>query len=121
MAETKTSPLTKTIIATMGAALVGVIAASTVVSFFLLSVITAGSKHHTQQAACLPGSSAATVLDTAAYSGEWVNPAVGPIMSRFGWRELTNAAGSNMHSGVDVGAPYGHPILAAADGIVSIS
>lgn len=44
--------------------------------------------------------------------GEFVNPVNGVFTSRFGQRW------GRMHSGIDIGAPKGTPIKAAADGIV---
>jgi murein DD-endopeptidase MepM/ murein hydrolase activator NlpD len=43
----------------------------------------------------------------------WVRPAWGPLTSPFGYRW------GKLHKGVDIGAAYGSPIVAAADGVVT--
>jgi murein DD-endopeptidase MepM/ murein hydrolase activator NlpD len=49
---------------------------------------------------------------TVAGSG-WVRPAYGPLTSPFGYRW------GRLHKGIDIGAPYGAPIYAAAAGVVT--
>ena len=51
----------------------------------------------------------------------WVNPAVGPITSGFGWRKHPITGVYKMHEGTDVGAPSGAPIWAASAGTVVYS
>jgi murein DD-endopeptidase MepM/ murein hydrolase activator NlpD len=48
-------------------------------------------------------------------TGDYVWPVHGRITSRFGWRAL------GWHSGVDIGAVAGTPILAAASGVVTFA
>jgi murein DD-endopeptidase MepM/ murein hydrolase activator NlpD len=48
-------------------------------------------------------------------------PANGWITSYFGHRISPYSGGLKMHEGLDVGAPYGTPIVAPADGIVTFS
>jgi murein DD-endopeptidase MepM/ murein hydrolase activator NlpD len=43
----------------------------------------------------------------------WVRPAYGPLTSPYGWRW------GRLHKGIDIGAPYGAPIYAAAAGVVT--
>ena len=50
-----------------------------------------------------------------------VVPAQGPISSEFGPRVLISFSRPRMHSGVDILAPRGAPVLAAGDGIVAFS
>lgn len=50
-----------------------------------------------------------------------VIPAQGPISSEFGPRVLISFSRPRMHSGVDILAPRGAPVLAAGDGIVAFS
>lgn len=50
-----------------------------------------------------------------------VVPAKGPISSEFGPRVLISFSRPRMHSGVDILAPRGTPVLAAGDGIVAFS
>jgi len=49
-----------------------------------------------------------------------VKPVTGTITSRFGLRQATAIVSGN-HKGMDIGAPNGTPILAAADGTVTYS
>ncbi|MGH3744966.1 MAG: M23 family metallopeptidase, partial [Mycobacteriales bacterium] len=50
---------------------------------------------------------------------QWVAPAYGPITSPFGLRNNPNDPGHpELHGGIDIGAPLGAPIYAAADGVV---
>lgn len=50
-----------------------------------------------------------------------VVPAHGPISSEFGPRVLISFSRPRMHSGVDILAPRGAPVLAAGDGVVAFS
>jgi murein DD-endopeptidase MepM/ murein hydrolase activator NlpD len=43
----------------------------------------------------------------------WVRPAHGPLTSHFGYRW------GKLHKGIDIGAPWGSPIYAASDGVVT--
>lgn len=50
---------------------------------------------------------------------QWVAPAYGPITSPFGYRNNPNDPGHpEFHGGIDIGAPLGAPIYAAAAGFV---
>jgi murein DD-endopeptidase MepM/ murein hydrolase activator NlpD len=50
---------------------------------------------------------------------QWVAPAYGPITSPFGARNDPNHNGHiEVHGGIDIGAPLGAPIYAAAAGVV---
>jgi murein DD-endopeptidase MepM/ murein hydrolase activator NlpD len=48
-------------------------------------------------------------------------PAIGWITSYFGQRISPYAGKLKMHEGLDVGAPYGTPIVAPADGLITFS
>lgn len=50
--------------------------------------------------------------------GQFIWPAQGPVESGFGMRWHPILGGYRMHTGIDIGAPYGAPIIASADGIV---
>ncbi len=46
-------------------------------------------------------------------------PLYGTINSTFGWRKNPFGRGYEFHTGVDIDAPYGAPVRATADGVVS--
>lgn len=49
----------------------------------------------------------------------FTTPAPGyPVISPFGLRQLPWEEGGRLHAGVDIAAPSGEPVLAAADGVV---
>jgi len=49
-------------------------------------------------------------------------PTVGPITSGFGYRRSpVSRSRTEFHEGVDIGAPYGSPIRATGDGVVTLS
>ncbi len=49
----------------------------------------------------------------------FLKPAAGPTSSPFGRRRILNDQPRNPHSGMDIAAPAGEPILAARDGVVT--
>ena len=64
----------------------------------------------------------------AAYTGEttgkWSKPVTGAnvrITSGYGSRPSPTAGASTNHEGIDIGAPYGTPVKAAANGIVNFA
>ncbi len=70
-----------------------------------------------RRAAQLAGQAApAPVNEGAPGSFSW--PASGPITSPFGMRDDPNGRGFRMHTGIDIGAPMGATITAAAGGRV---
>lgn len=59
--------------------------------------------------------------DSILHSTPTILPANGWITSYFGHRISPYSGGRKMHEGLDVGAPFGTPIVAPADGIVTFS
>ncbi len=54
-------------------------------------------------------------------SGGYPLPYVVPVTSGFGWRTNPITGEWAFHSGIDLGAPYGTPVLATSDGIVEFA
>jgi len=57
----------------------------------------------------------------AAARGSLTVPATGPVTSPFGPRTDPITGKSEFHEGIDLGAPYGAPIRAAAAGVVTFA
>ena len=51
----------------------------------------------------------------------WIDPASGPIVSRFGMRSDPFTGQPRMHNGIDIDAPMGAPILATEAGTVTFA
>jgi murein DD-endopeptidase MepM/ murein hydrolase activator NlpD len=51
-------------------------------------------------------------------SGIYIWPTSGPITSPFGWRTHPIFGTQRFHSGIDIGADYGDPVVAADGGVV---
>ena len=62
------------------------------------------------------GSTSTGPLPTGGGQLAW--PAAGPITSPYGWRTHPIFGDRRMHTGIDIGAPYGAPAVAADDGTV---
>jgi Peptidase family M23/Peptidase family M23 N-terminal domain len=60
----------------------------------------------------------ATFSDTLPHSLRMHSPVVGPRSSSFGLRRVFNGQGRNPHSGMDIAAPVGTPVVAPAPGRV---
>jgi murein DD-endopeptidase MepM/ murein hydrolase activator NlpD len=54
-------------------------------------------------------------------SGGFIWPVVGPITSGYGWRIHPIFKVPEFHTGIDIGVPYGTPILASKSGVVTYS
>jgi septal ring factor EnvC (AmiA/AmiB activator) len=61
---------------------------------------------------------AAGQTPTACVSGHFIWPAQGPVVSGFGMRWHPILGGYRMHTGIDIAADYGAPIVASDDGVV---
>ena len=51
--------------------------------------------------------------------GQFLWPAAGPLTSPYGWRTHPIFGDQRLHTGIDIGAPYGAPVIAADDGTVT--
>lgn len=49
----------------------------------------------------------------------YIWPVIGELTSSFGWRTHPITGRRTLHKGIDIAAPMGAPIMAAADGVVS--
>lgn len=66
--------------------------------------------------ALLAGSPSGGALPTGGGQLAW--PAAGPVTSGFGYRTHPIFGDTRLHTGIDIGAPYGGPVIAAANGVV---
>jgi murein DD-endopeptidase MepM/ murein hydrolase activator NlpD len=68
----------------------------------------------------LLASSAASAGAPASYGGgQFAWPAPGPLISPYGWRVHPIFGDRRLHTGIDIGAPYGATVVAAEDGVVA--
>jgi murein DD-endopeptidase MepM/ murein hydrolase activator NlpD len=51
--------------------------------------------------------------------GQFAWPAAGPLTSPYGWRVHPIFGDRRLHSGIDIGAPYGSTVIAAEEGVVA--
>lgn len=70
---------------------------------------------------CQVGDGPNVVSPDQAYTGEWLNPLKGKLTSSYGGRVHPVLGIFQVHSGQDISAPDGTPILAVADGVASIA
>ncbi|MGV3719424.1 MAG: M23 family metallopeptidase [Actinomycetota bacterium] len=62
-----------------------------------------------------------TVSETSSWKGDWALPAKGRFSTPFGVRRLRNGKEVGRHSGLDIAAPTGTPIVAPAAGTVALA
>lgn len=62
------------------------------------------------------GSSSSGALPVGGGQLAW--PAAGPVTSPYGYRTHPIFGDRRLHTGIDIGAPYGAPVVAADDGVV---
>lgn len=63
--------------------------------------------------------SAPTAAAPSYGGGQFAWPAAGPVTSPFGYRTHPIFGGRRLHTGVDIGAPYGATVVAASTGVVA--
>ena len=51
--------------------------------------------------------------------GQFLWPTAGPLTSPYGWRTHPIFGDQRLHAGIDIGAPYGAPVIAADEGTVT--
>lgn len=72
-------------------------------------------------AAVQVGSPASTSVAVPSGGGQLLWPAAGPVTSPFGWRTHPIYGDRRLHTGIDIGAPYGAPVVAADNGTVTFA
>ena len=65
--------------------------------------------------------SALDLVGAERWQGSFVMPVEGRISTEFGMQRYINGRLSYRHRGIDIAAPEGTPVLAAADGVVSLA
>jgi murein DD-endopeptidase MepM/ murein hydrolase activator NlpD len=82
------------------------------------AAVTAIARDIAEQAAIIAnqGSSSGGVFPTG--GGQLLWPAAGPMTSGYGYRTHPIFGDTRLHTGIDIGAPYGAPVVAADDGTV---
>ncbi len=63
----------------------------------------------------------ASQADVAGFAQTFIPPVTGPVTGAFGNQRVLNGEPKRPHYGVDIAAPKGSPIVAPADGIVSLA
>ena len=66
--------------------------------------------------AILAGAPSAGPLPTG--GGQFAWPAAGPVTSGYGYRTHPIFGDTRLHTGIDIGASYGSPVVASANGVV---
>lgn len=69
----------------------------------------------------LPGATATRAIHTLSRSASFTWPAKGPVSSSYGWRIHPVTGVSSHHDGIDIAAPSGSNVYAAASGVVTFA
>ncbi len=69
----------------------------------------------------LIGAALARTTETPLWQGSFLMPVEGRISTEFGLQRYINDRLASRHRGLDIAAPEGTPVLAAADGVVSLA
>jgi murein DD-endopeptidase MepM/ murein hydrolase activator NlpD len=69
----------------------------------------------------LIGAALARVSDERAWRGSFLMPVAGRISTQYGLQRYVNGRLAYRHRGIDIAAPQGTPVVAAADGVVALA
>lgn len=82
------------------------------------AIVAQFEKEEAQKLAIIRAAGSSSSGPLPSGGGQLAWPAAGPVTSGFGYRTHPIFGGTRFHSGIDIGAPYGAPVVAAAGGQV---